>query len=161
MAKLLGGTTVYGQLFTSGNIYISGIPVVQNSGAIFVNRPCVNGTGVLLSGEAAALPSGLITSGQTGAFYAASNPSGFITGVDLSSYALKSQTGSFVTTAQTGVFATAINLASTGNTLVGQINTLSGNSVLGNGAITNIVSLTQSQFNGLTPNANTVYLIVG
>ena len=45
----------------------------------------------------------IITS-QTGAFYPASNPNNYITGLDLSSYALKSQTGTFITTGQTGVF---------------------------------------------------------
>ena len=97
-----------------------------------------------------------ITSAQTGLFYPASNPSGYITSAqaggvqtigvsggtvsgavvitglggtivsrtgqtvyvstDLSAYALSANTGSFVTTSQTGVFATAANLASTGST---------------------------------------------
>ena len=41
--------------------------------------------------------------------YPSSNPNNYITGVDLSSYTLKSQTGSFVTTAQTGAFYAASN----------------------------------------------------
>lgn len=46
---------------------------------------------------------------ETGAFYAASNPSGFITGVDLSAYVTglvvrPSETGNFITSSQTGVF---------------------------------------------------------
>jgi hypothetical protein len=94
-------------------------------------RPLVNGTGVLLSGEAASLPTTLVyTTGDqtfggiknfTGTlqyrgntvltgidlsnYYTTNNPSGYITG-DLLLYALKSQTGSFVTTAQTGSFVT-------------------------------------------------------
>ena len=60
---------------------------------IFSERPFVNGTGILLSGEG----------------YPNSNPSGFITGVDLSSYVQNSQTGSFVTTEQTGLFYAASN----------------------------------------------------
>ena len=36
--------------------------------------------------------------------YPRTNPSGFITGVDLSAYALNANTGSFITTAQTGAF---------------------------------------------------------
>jgi hypothetical protein len=66
-----------------------------------------------------------ITSSQTGQFYPINNPSGFITGVDLSSYAtitfatgisgyhsglianLQSATGTFVTTEQTGSFLTS------------------------------------------------------
>lgn len=56
------------------------------------------------------------------------------------------QTGSFVTT---GV-------------LNNQINNLSGNSVIGNGLIKNMVSLTQAEFNLITtPSPDTVYLIVG
>ena len=103
--------------------------------------------------------------------YPRTNPSGYITGVNLSSYVLKSETGSFVTTAQTGsfvttgqtgTFASTINLASTGNNLVGQVNSLSGNSVLGNGAIKSIISLTQAQFDALSPPSPTaLYLIIG
>jgi len=56
------------------------------------------------------------------------------------------QTGSFVTT----------------GTLDNRINNLSGNCVIGNGLITNMVSLTQAQFNLITtPSPTTVYLIVG
>ncbi len=66
----------------------------------FTVRPTVNGTGVLLSGESA-----INTGVLTGAFYPLnSNPSGYITGVDLSNYVTKSSTGSFVTTGQTGNF---------------------------------------------------------
>jgi hypothetical protein len=50
-----------------------------------------------------------ITTGQTGAFYASNNPSGFITGVDLSSYVQSSSTGVFVTTGQTGAFYPTTN----------------------------------------------------
>lgn len=93
----------------TGNQTISGVKA-------FVSRPTVNGTGVMLSGEAVSVPTGeltgafyplnsnpsnyvtgsvvrpsetgsFITSSQTGAFYASSNPSGYITGVDLSNYA--------------------------------------------------------------------------
>lgn len=66
----------------------------------FTVRPTVNGTGVLLSGESA-----INTGVLTGAFYPLnSNPSGYITGVDLTDYVTKSSTGSFVTTGQTGNF---------------------------------------------------------
>lgn len=66
----------------------------------FTVRPTVNGTGVLLSGESA-----INTGVLTGAFYPLnSNPSGYITGVDLNNYVTKSSTGSFVTTGQTGNF---------------------------------------------------------
>lgn len=67
----------------------------------FASRPTVNGTGVLLSGEAS------VTGILTGVFYPLnSNPSGYITGVDLSNYVTKSSTGVFVTTGQTGSFIT-------------------------------------------------------
>jgi hypothetical protein len=61
----------------------------------------LSGTGIFY---AASNPSGFITgvnlsnyvtNSQTGAFYAASNPSGFITGVNLSNYVTNSQTGAF------------------------------------------------------------------
>jgi hypothetical protein len=66
----------------------------------FTVRPTVNGTGILLSGESA-----INTGVLTGAFYPLnSNPSGYITGVDLSNYVTKSSTGVFVTTGQTGNF---------------------------------------------------------
>lgn len=71
----------------------------------FTVRPTVNGTGVLLNGEAVNAAS---TGTLTGAFYPLNaNPSGYITGVDLSSYVLKSSTGIFVTTGETGVFVTS------------------------------------------------------
>jgi hypothetical protein len=72
-----------------------------NSLKNFLVRPTVNGTGVLLSGEAS------VTGALTGAFYPLnSNPSGYITGVDLTNYVTKSSTGVFVTTGQTGNFVT-------------------------------------------------------
>ena len=69
---------------------------IKASGGSFDNRPTVNGTGVVLSGEA----------------YPSNNPSGFITGVDLSAY------------------ATNANLNLTGSTLNTKINSLSGSAVL-------------------------------
>ena len=50
-----------------------------------------------------------ITIFDTGAFYANSNPSGFITGVDLSSYVQNSETGNFITDSDTGAFYAASN----------------------------------------------------
>lgn len=49
------------------------------------------------------------------------------------------------------------------NTSVASLSgTLTGNYIQGNGAITNIVSLTQAQFNLISvPSPNTVYLIIG
>jgi hypothetical protein len=50
-----------------------------------------------------------VLTGSTGAFYPRSNPSGYITGVDLNGYVTgdvvrPSQTGDFITTSQTGAF---------------------------------------------------------
>lgn len=74
-------------VFLTGDQTISGI---KN----FASRPTVNGTGVLLSGEATASNTGSLT----GVFYPLnSNPSGYITGVDLSNYVTTGQTGNFVT----------------------------------------------------------------
>jgi hypothetical protein len=72
----------------------------------FASRPTVNGTGVLLSGEGGAAAN---TGELTGVFYPLnSNPSGYITGVDLSSYATQS-------------FVTGVS-----GHLQGQVNTLNG-----------------------------------
>lgn len=91
----------------------------------FASRPTVNGTGVLLSGEAADAAN---TGSLTGAFYPLnSNPSGYITGVDLSSYVTKSSTGAFVTTGQTGQFITAsqtgefVSTGATGGFVTGSV----------------------------------------
>lgn len=55
-----------------------------------------------------------VQSSQTGLFYSSNNPSGFITGVDLSAYVTgsvvrPSETGSFITTSQTGLFYSSSN----------------------------------------------------
>lgn len=87
-------------VFTTGGQTIGG---AKN----FSTRPTVNGTGVLLSGEASVGDTGYLTgyvqkietgnfviSSQTGNFYPLSNPSGYITGVDLSAYqTIASSTG--------------------------------------------------------------------
>ena len=64
----------------------------------------------LTSGEYANLVTGaVVRPSDTGAFYPASNPSGFITGVNLSGYVTgdvvrPSETGNFITVSQTGAF---------------------------------------------------------
>ena len=69
----------------------------------------------LTSGQYANLVTGaVIRPSDTGAFYPNSNPSGFITGVNLSGYVTgdvvrPSQTGNFITTSQTGAFYAASN----------------------------------------------------
>lgn len=89
--------------YDSLSSYYVGVIEDQNISGIknFYSRPTVNGTGVLLSGESSS--TGILT----GVFYPLnSNPSGYITGVDLTNYVTKSSTGIFVTTGQTGVFIT-------------------------------------------------------
>jgi hypothetical protein len=110
MAKLLGGTTIAGDLLVTGNVYMSTPASGDNS-----------------------------TKAATTAF--------------LTNYTvLKSQSGAFASTG---------NLALTGSNLRTQINALSGSAVLGNGSITGMMSITQAQYNVLTPSAAMVYLIVG
>lgn len=124
----------------------------------FFSRPTVNGTGVLLSGEATAQSTGYLTGyvnkSETGNFYPINNPSGFITGLDLSNYAtvpyvtgvsgiiqvqinvLNNQTGDFylktnpsgyVTESYvTGVSGYLEGLISASSAGVGSINGLSG-----------------------------------
>lgn len=125
--------TVTGNSFLTGNLNVSG-------SSTFAFKPSV------LGGNS------LIDSSQTGSFITTSQTGIFIN---------TGQTGSFVTTLQTGNFASASNLQSTGNYLVGQINTLSGNSVISNGTVSNISVVTQAQYNALTPNSTTLYIIVG
>ena len=86
--------------------------------AKFNERPFVNGTGILLSGEfdgslfyPRSNPSGYIRSTQTGAFYPASNPSSFITGVNLSNYVTSSETGAFYPASNPSGFITGVNLS--------------------------------------------------
>lgn len=110
-------------VFTTGDQNISG---VKN----FYSRPTVNGTGVLLSGEAAAASTGYLTGyvskTESGAFYPSSNPSGYITGVNLDSYATISyatgisghlQNQIIVLNNQTGSYTTGdvVRLSDTGN----------------------------------------------
>lgn len=112
-------------VYTTGNQTISGVKD-------FATRPTVNGTGVLLSGEAAQVDLsftvrttgnqtisgiknfvtrpqvnsiGVVISGEA---YPSNNPSGYITGVDLTSYAIKT------------------NLETTGSTLNTKIDNFSG-----------------------------------
>ena len=165
---------------------------VTKSNGEFTNRPTVNGTGVLLSGEAAALPSTIVyTTGDqnisgnktfsnniyvsgTGYFkdinisnlselvlsgtkitidgnsgvysstniYISGNP--VLTGVDLSSY-LTSSTAS-------STYATISNLASTGDSLVSSINSLSQTLTSDYATIINLASTgsnLQTQINNL------------
>ena len=53
-----------------------------------------------------------VTSGQTGAFYPITNPSGYITGVNLTSYITTGQTGAFYPTTNPSGYITGVNLTS-------------------------------------------------
>jgi hypothetical protein len=109
-----------------------------------------------------------VLNSQTGAFYSVSNPSGFITGVDLSTYATITNLAATGSTLQTninnlsGVYATISNLNSTGSSLDSKINLLSGSSVLlyGNQTISGIKSFTTGvNISGnLTVDANTLFV---
>ena len=73
---------------------------IKANSATFNTRPTINGTGVLLSGEAVSAAN---TGSLTGVFYPLNaNPSGYITG----SVVRPSETGVFVTTGSTGAFIT-------------------------------------------------------
>ena len=163
-------------VYNTGNQSVSGIKT-------FASRPTVNGTGVLLSGEAAQLDlsstvrttgdqtiSGIktfasrLTVNGTGVLlngeaYPSNNPSGFLTGVNLSSYATISNLATTGSTLQSSVntltnnLATtgstlSTNLATTGSTLTTQINNLSGVSVLtyGNQTIDGIKTFRNSVY---------------
>lgn len=90
---------LYGQIaFPSNVVFTTGSQTIGGT-KNFSTRPTVNGTGVLLSGEASIGSTGylsgyvqktetgnFLTSSQTGEFYPRSNPSGYITGVNLSAY---------------------------------------------------------------------------
>ncbi len=158
------GNVFANNLYTKDNPsgFITGVDLsayVTKSSGTFTNRPTVNGTGVLLSGEAAGLPTTIVytTGNQTisgtknfvtrpqvnnigvvisGEAYPASNPSGFINGVDLSPYATVTNlnlTGSNLQNQINNLnntYATDAELSGVNNTLNTKINSLSGAAVL-------------------------------
>lgn len=110
---------------------VSGLVIVSGTTGGFVDNFILTGASGALSVRLASTGSNLqsqintisgITGTYTGIFYPrTSNPSGYLTSVS---------TGSFITTGQTGAFASAANLASTGSNLQAQITsitTASGN----------------------------------
>jgi hypothetical protein len=85
--------------------------------------------------------SSYVTNSQTGVFYPASNPSGFITGVNLSSYVTNSQTGAFYAASNPSGY-----IRGTPN------DTASVNAIR---------ALTSSEYDDLgSPDANTIYFIL-
>lgn len=129
-----------------------------------------------------------ITNSQTGAFYATSNPSGFITGIDLSNYAtadyvtgvsgglqtqittLNNATGSYVLNSQTGVFyprtnpsgyITGVDLSFSGNYYTKTesesryVNTTGAETILGNKTFHDNVYINNLYITGLETIVNT------
>jgi hypothetical protein len=85
---------------------------------------------------------------ETGAFYAVSNPSGFITGVNLSSYVTNSQTGAFYAVSNPSGFITGIDLSSYATT--GYVTGISGS------LQTQITSLSNQSGNAIQDDANLI-----
>jgi hypothetical protein len=133
VADFASGIYLYPFVESPNLVYNTGNQTI-NGTKTFVVRPTVNGTGVLLSGEA----------------YPSNNPSGFLTGVDLSSYATISNLATTGSTLQSSVntltnnLATtgstlSTNIATTGSTLTTQINNLSGTLTGNYATISNLV----------------------
>ena len=57
--------------------------------------------------------------------------------------------------------ATDAELASEVATLDSAITSATSNKISGDGSITSIVEVTQAEYNALTPDANTLYVIIG
>lgn len=126
-------------VYTTGNQIISGIKR-------FDQRPTFNGTGFLLSGE---------ISSVGGDYYPNNNPSGFITGIDLSSYVTNVQTGQFYPASNPSGFLTAV-------TVSGSYVASSATNIQGASQIKNMIRITQSGYNSLSsPLSDTLYIIVG
>jgi len=87
--------------------------IQDNSDAIADNTSNINDlTGVTGSFVLKSPTASAISAPETEQFYPASNPSGFITGVNLSSYIQDSETGSFYATSNPSGFITGIDLSS-------------------------------------------------
>jgi len=79
-----------------------------NGQFLYKNNNLWSGKSLQIS-DVSNLQASLDSKQTTGSYYLASNPSGFITGVNLSNYVTNSQTGNFVTSSQTGAFYPASN----------------------------------------------------
>ena len=105
--------------------------------------------------DVSGLQSSLNSKQNSGNYYLDSNPSGFITGVNLSSYVTNSQTGEFYPASNPSGFLTAA-LAASGY-VTSSITNISGATTL-----TNLIQITQSGYNAIvTPATGTLYIIVG
>jgi hypothetical protein len=132
------------------------LAILNASGASFDSRPTVNGTGVLLSGEAASLPTTIVytTGDQT------------ISGIKTFDIA-PVVSGNSLITGNLSLYATTVNLESTGSTLNNNIQSLSGTltstyatisnlASTGSTLISSINSLNDS-FTGFTGNLDATY----
>lgn len=121
--------SLYSQISFPENVVFTTGGQTINGAKNFSTRPTVNGSGVLIVGEITAVETGYLTGyvskEETGVystvFYPRNNPSGYITGVDLSNYqTVVSSTGIsgylqaqiIVLNGQTGSYALAINTGS-------------------------------------------------
>jgi hypothetical protein len=127
------------KLFVSGNFAVSG-------SSVFSVRPTVNGTGVLLSGEAATLQN-LATTGST-----LDTKINSLSGTLTSTYATIANLASTGSTLQTNINTVATNLASTGAANLARINSLSGTLTSTYATIANLASTGST----LQTNINTV-----
>jgi len=186
MAKLLGGTTIAGDLLVSGNVYaatpLSGDNSTRTATTAFVRSGYVqlaqtgafygsnNPSGYVRSVETGAFygsnnPSGYVRSVETGIFYTSNNPSGYIRSTQTgafygsnnpSGYIRSTQTGAFYGSNNPSGFITGVNLAPY------VLKSETGSFVNSDGSVITVISLTQSQFNLITsPSDNTLYVITG
>ena len=123
MAKLLGGTTVSGDLTASGNVYTA-TPISSDNS----------------------------TKSATTAFVANA-----ISGISATYATLASPSFTGTPTAPTP--ATSDNSTKLATTAF--VKSAISNGITGNGTVTQIVQVTQAQYNALTPVATTLYIIVG
>jgi hypothetical protein len=93
--------------------------------------------------------------GVTGDYYLNSNPSGFITGVDLSNLYPRNNPSGFITGVDLTPYATNVNLAATGSTLNTRINSLSG-TLTGNYLTSTVVGNTYATITNLGATGSTL-----
>jgi hypothetical protein len=125
-------------VYATGNQTISGIKT-------FDQRPTLNGTGFLLIGEASSIVED---------YYPNNNPSGFITTGNLTGYVKLSETGSFYPISNPSGFLTT---ATVSGSYVASVPT----NISGASRVKNMIRITQSGYNALIPDAETLYIIVG
>jgi hypothetical protein len=139
----------------SDSLHISGGNIrVEGGDAYFENRPFVSGVPVMVQGD--------LFDVDTTSFYPKSNPSGFITGVDTSNFYTNDNPSGFITGIDTSNFYTNDNpsgFITTGN-LTGYVSNNTSN-ISGSTILRNMMQITQSGYNAITPAANTLYIIVG